>query len=248
MTTLSPRLSTEGVDLGFEVYKDSGKAVSADLIAPYVSYASSGGAQNSAFIVDLSKWVLKKAEELGFPEQKSQVAQVKFDRSVAEYLGHIEELRTGEFIRDDTWAYLSCCLLPDVVNWRFPGFNRDRYAGGDRNCFQRLFRRAVTLDLGDESEDRWGLLRTLTEDAFVAIFERGMIAARPNLVRAIAQCWVSHSKLIGRGRMERVMRSAIKLIRFRNVPYDMEWMDEATLHSLVNECFQKAAEIELVED
>lgn len=57
MTTLSPRLSTEGVDLGFEVYKDSGKAVSADLIAPYVSYASSGGAQNSAFIVDLSKWV-----------------------------------------------------------------------------------------------------------------------------------------------------------------------------------------------
>ena len=62
------------------------------------------------------------------------------------------------------WNFLSCDLMPEVVHWRF--FHKrdvyqptkealiDRYLGGRRNCFQRLWWRAFCLrDLYSDEND-----------------------------------------------------------------------------------------------
>lgn len=243
MTSLVPRLSGSGINEAMDTYISRGAHPTPENLAAYTSYATSGGTQQPQFLDGLAERIRNVMGICGFPDNRSQVAKAKFDRVVGELLGEDDSLRTGEFLRDDTWAYLSCCLLPEIVEWRFPGYNRERYAGGDRNTFQRLFRRAVTLDRGP-GPNRWELLTALSEDACVAIFERGIIASRPALVRSIASCWIHHARRQGRGNMEGIMRHAIKLIRLRNVPYDTEWMEEDQLTAMVDACFQQAAHIQ----
>lgn len=243
MTILVQRLSSTGVDVALASYIGLGTFPEHTDLAAYVSYASSGGTQQPQFWQQLADKIRAVLPVCGYPDNRSKVARAKFDRVVGELLGEETALRTGEFLRDDTWAYLSCCLLPDIVAWRFPENPRERYAGGDRNTFQRLFRRAVTLDNGDGPE-RWTTLSALSEDACVAIFERGIIASRPALVRSIASCWIAHAERLGRGNMEAIMRTAIKLVRLRNVPYDAEWMDARELTKMVDDCFLYAIHLQ----
>ena len=65
-----------------------------------------------------------------------------------------------------------------------------RFTGGVRNAFQRLWMRGSTLDRGEDRPDRWGLVRALSEDAMVQIFERASISSDARLARAVAEAWV----------------------------------------------------------
>lgn len=155
-------------------------------------------------------------------------------------------LQSGEALRHDVWSYLGLVLLPDVVAWRFSMKSQDRYMGGVRNTFQRLWVKAVALDRGEEIEDqerRWELLDRLSEDATVQIFERGSIVASPGLARAIAETWLKITDEKKPDFMEAIMRVAVKLIRIRNEIVDLSLLSEEARMAEVGELFERAMEV-----
>lgn len=244
---LLPRLTSLGVlkileDLGSKpVTPADAKAIVNDG-ASMLSFAASGGNRSELLAEMLGDALREVAARSGFPDNTSQVARSKFDHEAAIYLGSHPDLDTGESLRDDTWSYLATVVAPDVVSWRFPNPAPHRFEGGVRNAFQRLWFRGAVLDRGAHHEDRWGLVRALSEDAAVQIFERASIGGNRRLAIALAEGWVRMAAKIGRGKMEDVMRRMIKLIRLRNEIVDLSGLSEEELASTVNSALDLAWE------
>lgn len=180
------------------------------------------------------------AREHGFGAQ-GKGAFSKFDAALSTWLFQQQILQSGESLRDDVWSFIGVVVAPDIVHWRF-GSSRERYLGGIRNTFQRLWFRARCLDRGVDAEDRWGLLVSLTEDALVQITERPSIGADAVLSRALGEAWVRASSRIGKGRMEDVMRLAILRLRIRNEVRALYLLQEQELAALLDEFFDTAAQ------
>ncbi|MCB1347114.1 MAG: hypothetical protein KDK11_00135 [Maritimibacter sp.] len=209
--------------------------------SPFVWVAASGGSFSDQLTRALVEGLVEIASKNGYPNDSSRETRAMFDAEAAIWLGDHAALATGELLRDDVWAFLATALIPGVVSWRFPEQNPERYFGGVRNTFQRLWMRGVTLDLGETHPDRWKLVRELSEDAMVAIFERPAIASDPRLARGVAAGWVETAQKIGRGKMERVMRQATIILRVRNQVLDLGHLDDEGLLAVVNEAFEVAA-------
>ena len=78
----------------------------------------------------------------------------------------------GEAFRNEVWSYLTIEVLPDIAAWRYLGRAEERFLGGVRNTFQRLWLRGFLLD---DPTDRTLLLRylkELKEDSFVHLPRR----------------------------------------------------------------------------
>lgn len=205
-----------------------------------LSYAASGGHRSEEAAIELGKRIREVAGNAGFPDNPSQVARTKFDHDVSILLTSAEELQSGEALRDDVWSFLATAVIPDIVAWRFPDRAHHRFEGGVRNAIQRLWVRGVALDRGPTHEERWGLVRGLTEDAAVQIFERPSIAANRLLAIALGEGWLRMSKKIGRPAMEPVMRRAVKLFRLRNEIFDIGGLEDADRDAVVTWCFDQA--------
>lgn len=205
-----------------------------------LSYAASGGNRSEETTLGVGTAIREIAVNSGFPGNPSQVARAKFDHDAAVFLASRADLRTGESLRDDVWSYIATVVLPDVVSWRFPDLASHRFEGGVRNALQRLWSRGTVLDRGENHPDRWGLVRSLSEDAAVQIFERASISGNRPLAVALAEGWVRMAARIGRGSMEPVMRQATKVIRLRNEIVDLAGISPELLGALVDSCFELA--------
>lgn len=254
--SLLPRLNALGMSNLLDRAKGNGPTSKAAIEmlqenASMISFAASGGTQDVNAAGRISDLVKEVAAKHGFPEGVGQKAKAAFDVDCAIALAQSQELATGEALRNDTWAFLTGVMLPDVVEWRFPGANAERYEGGVRNMLQRLWMRGVILDRGPGIENRWGLVSALTEDAMVQIFERPSISADAVLARAIAESWVATSRKIGSSAMEDVMRRATKLLRIRNEIIDLGFLPNEELKIEVNSAFSRVSgipEAELASD
>lgn len=207
-----------------------------------VTFGPSGGYKADSLAVVIGEELRAIARLVGFPAPKSQGTQAEFDRLASIYLAQVPELRTGEALRNDVWAFLTTVIAPDVVGWRFPGENRARFAGGNRNAFQRLWIRGVALDRDKDHDNRWGLLASLSEDAMVAIFERPSIASSKHLALAVAEEWAKTLTKVSRNQMEDVMRRAIKVLRIRNQIIDLSWLESFELQQEIARIFDSAIE------
>ncbi len=240
-----PRLGQIAVD---QVLDDLGDEM--DLASSFVmlrqipgamSYAASGGSPvDKAALADIRSLIIEAAEANGFPKRVSIRDRARFDGDLAIRLGEHDLVRPPEALRDDVWAFLAAVVAPDVVRWRFGKSARERYHGGVRNTFQRLWMRAWSLDRGPEAEDRWGLIRDLTEDAFVQIVERPSIGGDPRIARAFAEGWVRMSEKAGRGAMEAIMRRAVIAFRLRNQIQVLSALDDDQLGLSVDRAFERA--------
>jgi hypothetical protein len=208
--------------------------------AAMLSFAASGGHRSEDAAVIIGSNLRKIAVDSGFPDNTSMVARSKFDHEAAIYLASARELDSGEALRDDVWSYLASVVVPDIVNWRFPGLPTDRYQGGVRNAIQRLWMRGRILDRGERHADRWGLVRGLTEDAEVGIFERPSISGNRVLAMAVAEGWLRMAKRVGRPAMQPVMRRFTKRLRLRNEVIDIAGLKSADVDAIVDEIFQGA--------
>lgn len=243
---LLPRLSRIGVN---SVLRDLGpEFVSEDALAylnehaSFTSYAATGGVRAQRASPTIAGLIRAVAIECGFPSSSGLTVRAKFDRDAAISLAAVQELSGAEGLRDDVWAYLTTVLLPDVARWRFPSVTEDRFHGGARNTLQRLHMRSRALDLGEDAGvDRWRLLRALTEDAHVAIFERPSIGGNPILAQAIARQWILSSSAVGKTAMEGVMRHAIKILRLRYQVFELGILEEDELTAAVGLVFSEAA-------
>ncbi|MBL3586514.1 hypothetical protein JMM61_14120 [Rhodovulum sulfidophilum] len=250
-TKLLPRLSPIGVDKCLadiaapgdgRLRPGSGLDHRLKAYDAHLWYAASGGSVDSVLVAGIMDRIAEIARDCGFPDPATDRRKSDFDKQVAAYFGQHPELSGGEPLRDDVWAFMSCVLLQEFVIWRYSAGQKARFAGGVRNTFQRLWMRGRTLDLGEGSPDRWRLLNALSEDAMVQIFERASIAGDARLSRAIAECWISTSERIGRGKMEDVMRRATKLVRLRNQVLDLAFLPEDRLAKEISAVFDKVAE------
>lgn len=204
-------------------------------------FAPSGGTAAVDLAGDIARGLREIAERHGFPQRGDTTRRAAFDVEAAIWLGPQDGLATGEGLRDDVWAFLTSVLLPDVVAWRYPDLNPSRFAGGVRNCFQRLWVRGSVLDQGSGHPDRWRLVETLSEDAMVQIFERASISSDARLARSIASAWVATADRIGRGRMEDVMRKSTKYLRLRNEIIDIGFLETEELDAVILDAFRKVA-------
>lgn len=209
---------------------------------PSLFYASSGGSLDSTRVEDLAERIREEARQLGFPGASGRKSSSDFDARVAILLAQEEWLNTGESLRDDTWAYMTTMLVPDVVAWRFPGCNPERFHGGVRNTLQRLWTRGVVLDRGAEADNRWELVERLGEDALVQVFERSGLSNNPCLARQFAEGYLSWVDNVGKTNMEAIMRDAMKILLLRNKIIDLSNQEESVLHLEVWQAFRSAWE------
>ena len=246
---LLPRLKAHGVATILEKLKSESPSAkdSIDRLREYSALktsASSGGTRADSVAVNVTAELRRIAQKAGFPTANTQVARAQFDQDAAIYLGQLEELKTGEALRDDVWAFMTTVLAPDIVAWRFTDKNRERvarFAGGVRNSFQRLWVRGTVLDRREGHAQRWELIKQLTEDAMVQIFERASIGGNPPFAMAIAEGWLRTASKVGRGPMEDVMRSATKILRMKNQIIDLGYLTSEELKGVVSDTFDTAA-------
>jgi hypothetical protein len=244
---LFPRLDPLAVAQSLEqldtLISEASRPLAVGRLPATTRYSASGGSQlDLSVLADFRAQIIAIASDCGFPERGATSDRARFDLLATSLLAEFAPFESGEADRDDVWAFLATILLPDVVQWRFSGRSADRFHGGIRNTFQRLWMRAWALDCGPETgEQRWLYVRELTEDALVQLTERPSIGADPRLCQVIAKEWVETSRRIGRSPMEDVMRRAIIDLRIRNEVRMTGALSADQLDASVAEAFANAA-------
>lgn len=91
------------------------------------------------------------------------------------------------------WAYLSAVCLPDLVRWRWGATKEgeyppaNRYRGGWKNTFRRLWYRA-DMAYREDLDDPYRYVDVGGEDFWVGLLEREISECR-NVVRELLPCW-----------------------------------------------------------
>ncbi len=246
--TLLPRLNQISVDYFLDgnsndfVFKEAPNFI--DDLPESIAYAASGGSVvDPGDLLELREQLLAIAVKFNFPRRGSVRDRARFDSEAAEALGEHRLFTLPESLRDDVWAFVATVVLPDVVVWRFGTSSRDRFHGGVRNTFQRLWLRAWALDRGVDHKERWGLLSELSEDAFVQIVERPSIGGERRLALAFAEGWLRTATKLGRERMQDIMRYAVIAFRVRNQVQLMVSVSDDQLRGFVDNAFMTAQDI-----
>lgn len=246
---LMPRLSRLGVEEVLTTLRRNRNPVRSlnefDANRAGVTYAETGGQRVAeARLVDFARDIIQLARNHGFPVEVTPQGRQKFDAACAIWLAEAEELHSGELLRDDVWAFISSVLLLHVTVWRFPTLTTDRFHGGERNMFQRLWYRAVTLDRGHDHEQRWELVTALTEDAIAQIIERPSLRGDRRLALAIAEGWFRMAAGAAGASMERIMRRVVRDLRMRNEVQFLSALPDCELSVLIDAQFSTALRIE----
>jgi hypothetical protein len=157
------------------------------------------------------------AATCAFPATSLRARQ-EFDRRIAIMLSNLK-FPIGEMVRPDVWTWIAVNLVPHLVTWRFGTddgrVSEDRFLGIlQRNAFGRLWLRGRVFDRGPDSDDRWGLVNAISEDASVAILERTSIAGDWVLARIIGEEWLAERKA-GKN-ADRLLRDAAVRIRMNS--------------------------------
>ena len=207
-----------------------------------VRFAATGGSPvGPAQLEELRDRMLRIARTNGMGDENARNSYAKFDAEMAASLAEDPLFASGEALRDDVWTFVGVALAPDIVHWRFRSA-RERYLGGVRNTFQRLWMRGRALDRGADHRERWQLLEELTEDALVQITERPSLGGDPVLARAIAEAWLRASSNHGRGAMEPIMRRAALRVRIWNEIRSLADLPAEHLATLLDGAFDMPAE------
>lgn len=235
MSKLYPRLASIEVTSLLDEYRQSG--VRWSFSCEKASYGASGGAVISASeIQKLRSDMVATAEKFNYGGGSSKSDLRKFDYAAGIVLWNwIGD--SPEALRDDVWSFLATVLLPDLADWRFPGLKNERFQGGIRNTFQRLWVRSRCLGREEDHDDRWGLISTLSEDALVAITERPAISADPVLAISIAEGWVRAAEKFGASSMENRMRQAVIRIRVGNLIQMIPFVNSDEREVIIDQAF-----------
>ncbi|WP_287375302.1 hypothetical protein [Mesorhizobium sp.] len=242
MVVLLPRLAGPVAEAIVRRFLDQGPENWAEFNArdlpEGIRFAATGGTRITDHQLQALREKLKAlATKCGFGVGSSgREAFARFDAEAAAWIAQDEVFGSGEAMRDDMWNFIGAVLAPDIVHWRF-GTALERYLGGVRNTFQRLWMRGRALDRGVDHPRRWQLLDELTEDALVQITERPSIGGDPVLALAIGEAWLRAAMHFGKPAMESVMRRAVLRIRIRNEIRAYVELPPADLTTLLDQAY-----------
>jgi hypothetical protein len=138
------------------------------------------------------------ATRYGYPGAAAR-NRTRFDVEAAIRLHESIPAPRGELLRREVWQYFSCALAPDVSCWRWRRkdgvISSERFDGGVRDCFGRLWRRADVLK-DDRLKDPWTLVRALGEDNVTTIIERPKVARHRLLVREASRAYLLRREIV----------------------------------------------------
>jgi len=169
------------------------------------------------------------------------ISASEFDRVITKHILDIfKDLSPYEAAQKPVWAYLTLRLLPDLAKTRFPHHALERYTGGERNVFRRLWQRAFILG-GD-------LAAELQEDEHIKIFERGLSLGSN---RIIAKCLAekaiamrAESKDSGEtSRSSKIMAEATKNLRRRLFVLNIQAMPEKGIREIIEAEMDRARNV-----
>ena len=204
-------------------------------------YAPTGGAHlPEAVLSDVRETLLAVASESGFPDQRSRDGAAAFDASGARKLYEELPISPGEAARSDAWSFLTILVLPDIARWRFPKAGSERFIGGVRNSFQRLWWRAHVFQ-DRFADDPFHLLKELDEDTMVGIMERPGISSNPRLALELGLAAVVLSEKVPKQRLEDARRDALKRVRQRIPLVCFDALGDEVLRSQISTIFEEAA-------
>jgi hypothetical protein len=246
VTRLLPRLSSHDARLCMSRFirldiTEIASQADAGLDTLPVTFASTGGARFEPDQLRLLRSDVRTlAQQSGYPAEVGRDAQQRFDRETSLYLRTFPGLETGEAIRAETWQFVAAGLLPDIVFWRFAregtgyGVTEARYVGGNRNCFGRLWQRAVVF-WDDRISEPDFTLKLLKEDNFTAILERSAFSAFPAPCREAARAFLLRRPLArdraGKSLEEQLLRDAMCRV-VRTTGYVALWaLEDAQLQA-----------------
>lgn len=236
-----PRLATQGVRT---VLQDSALFASEwgarrALVSRWTTWAPTGGRRRTDDeLSELRTSIVDIAARHGFPNSAAQRELGAFDLAVTIALIERDLVPAPEALRDDVWAFVGAVLMPDVVAWRF-GATAERYNGGVRNAFQRLWLRGAAFQKG-AGPDRWEIVGNLSEDANVQILERPSLSSSTRVARAIGEAWLALYRRPLGAALEAVMRRAAISLRITNQVLYLDALDDAALRDEVERHFRMA--------
>jgi hypothetical protein len=243
-TLLFPRLQPHGVRVivaALADLADKDWTLRREYAGTAVKIAATGGRRiTDDELSSLRKHVLEIASNNGFPVVESTGFRT-FDTELAIDLLERDLVPGAEALRDDVWAFIATVLLPDVVRWRFGADTADRYSGGVRNAFQRLWLRAASFSREPEADDRWELVRALSEDANVQILERPRLSSSREVSRQLAEAWLNMSKPPRRLSVEEANRAASITLRITNQVVNLQALPDDELAAVIEEHYRRGA-------
>ncbi|MCT0213282.1 hypothetical protein KQ307_07220 [Synechococcus sp. CS-1326] len=202
-----------------------------------VRFAATGGSRITSSQLNYLRSGLEDiAIRHGLGASSERGSFARFDAEASKWLAQEQILDSGEALRDDVWNFVAAVLAPDIAYWRF-GTAMERYTGGVRNTFQRLWMRGRALDRGIDHTHRWQLLDELTEDAFVQIMERPIIGGDSILALACGEAWLRAADHYGKSAMQPLMRRAVLRIRILNEIRSLSDISVQQLSRLLDEAF-----------
>jgi len=242
MINLYPRLSPQDAHTRWSELRELDIAdlkIRAKCTDPSEYYAATGGNRVERQKLEaLANDIRATAIANGYPSKAKQKSIANFDYELAVWLHDNLDIIDGEAFRQETWAFLSLCVVPDIVKWRFPEFHHSRCLGGRRDCLQRLWLRARAFDLGEKASDRWKVLRCMTEDAFVSIMERPSLSGNTEICKYIGIIWLNLSSNPDITNMEKLNRDAIRRLRAKLTLVNLDYLDYGTLKKIIEDCFK----------
>lgn len=209
---------------------------------PATTFASTGGNRvDTSHLREIDKCIRENANICGYPTFVDDARLRKFDSNSGCILHEMMDISPSEASNPGVWTFMTCVLWPDIVRWRFPGnkegTSRERFIGGRRNTFGRVWWRAYILKQ-PENEHPYELLDLLGEDELVQITERPSLSGSPTLAKIICRTFLNITSNAPDSIQSRALfRDTVKRLRrmFPMVSFDA--IDDQVLKSLIDEVF-----------
>jgi hypothetical protein len=152
--------------------------------------------------------------------------QALFDATLGKALHQALSIASADASHQETWTFLTLCVLPDVALTRFPTLPEPRGLGTQRNALRRVWIRYEVL--GD-------ILFTgtpmLGEDELVGLLERTAVARNRELVGQLATAVLAYEGAEARSEFARRL---YKRVRHRTGPRMLDVLSAAQLEELVH--------------
>ncbi len=207
------------------------------------AFAPTGGNRVSiSYLREIDRCIRESADIYGYPSPVDDSRLRRFDASSGRILHEMMNISPSEASNPGVWAFIACVLWPDIVRWRFPGnidgTSRERFIGGRRNTFGRVWWRAYLLR-EPTADHPYELLDLLGEDELVQITERPSLAGSPSLAKTVCRTFLDvTSGLSDTAQSRAILRDAMKRLRRLLPMVSFDALDVQTLKSLVDEVFR----------
>lgn len=212
---------------------------------PDAIYAPTGGNRvDRKHLETLRTLVRQAAKDAGYPHPPNEKKKRAFDAASGRILHSRMNISPAEAAQAGVWQFMACVMLPELVRWRFPGTQDgtsiERFLGGVRNVFQRVWWRAYILGMPDRANP-YELLTLMGEDELVQIMERPNLAGSPRLALRVSLEFLSTVKADRNLDRMRLMREVQKRLMRLSTFVSFDAVDESTLNNMLEQIFEEAA-------